>query len=112
MRGHCRPHYYACVVDRRRRSRRANLEWAELERSRHDFGRRDSGGAPRADCAMELRFVRSRFDSERSAVIGPTMAIASISPATGEKMKEFAAFGDAELDRRLTSCADAFEDRL
>src|SRR5947207_6302650 len=108
MRGHCRPHYYACVVDRRRRSRRANLEWAELERSRHDFARCDSGGAARADCAMELRFARSRFDSERSAVIGPTMAIASINPATGEKLKEFAAFDDAEIDKRLKRAEEAF----
>jgi len=57
---------------------------------------------------MELRFTRSRFDSERSAVIKLTMAIASINPATGEKLKEFTAFDDAEIDKRLKRAEEAF----
>ncbi len=57
---------------------------------------------------MELRFARPRFDSERSAVIRPTMAIASINPATGEKLKEFAAFDDAEIEKRLKRAEEAF----
>jgi len=57
---------------------------------------------------MELRFTRSRFDSERSAVIKLTMAIASINPTTGEKLKEFTAFDDAEIDKRLKRAEEAF----
>ncbi|HEY6154972.1 MAG TPA: NAD-dependent succinate-semialdehyde dehydrogenase [Candidatus Udaeobacter sp.] len=34
------------------------------------------------------------------------MAIASINPSTGEKLKEFSPFNDAEIEKRL-SCADA-----
>ena len=36
------------------------------------------------------------------------MAIASINPATGEKLKEFAAFDDAEIERRLKRAEEAF----
>src|SRR5438046_5954567 len=36
------------------------------------------------------------------------MAIASINPATGEKLKEFAAFDDAEIDKRLKRAEEAF----
>ncbi len=36
------------------------------------------------------------------------MAIASINPATGEKLKEFAAFDDAEIDKRLKRAEKAF----
>ena len=36
------------------------------------------------------------------------MAIASINPATGEKLKEFAAFTDAEIEKRLQSAEKAF----
>ncbi|MGH8100311.1 MAG: aldehyde dehydrogenase family protein, partial [Chthoniobacterales bacterium] len=37
------------------------------------------------------------------------MAIASINPATGEKLKEFAAFNDAEIERRLEQAEEAFD---
>jgi succinate-semialdehyde dehydrogenase/glutarate-semialdehyde dehydrogenase len=37
------------------------------------------------------------------------MAIASINPATGEKLKEFSAFKDAEIEKRLQRAAKAFE---
>ncbi len=36
------------------------------------------------------------------------MAIASINPATGEKLKEFAAFDDAEIEKRLKRAEHAF----
>src|SRR5436309_5280128 len=36
------------------------------------------------------------------------MAIASINPATGEKLKEFSPFNDAEIDKRLKSAERAF----
>ena len=36
------------------------------------------------------------------------MAIASINPATGEKLKEFAAFDDAEIEKRLKRSEKAF----
>jgi len=36
------------------------------------------------------------------------MAIASINPATGEKLKEFSPFDDAEIERRLTAAEKAF----
>jgi succinate-semialdehyde dehydrogenase / glutarate-semialdehyde dehydrogenase len=36
------------------------------------------------------------------------MAIASINPATGEKLKEFAAFDDAEIEKRLKRAKKAF----
>jgi succinate-semialdehyde dehydrogenase / glutarate-semialdehyde dehydrogenase len=36
------------------------------------------------------------------------MAIASINPATGEKLKEFAAFDDAEIEKRLKRAEKAF----
>src|SRR5881394_1280432 len=36
------------------------------------------------------------------------MAIASINPATGEKLKEFSPFDDAEIERRLTRAEVAF----
>ena len=36
------------------------------------------------------------------------MAIASINPATGEKLKDFAAFDDAEIDKRLKRAEEAF----
>ena len=36
------------------------------------------------------------------------MAIASINPATEEKLKEFREFDDSELERRLQNAADAF----
>ena len=36
------------------------------------------------------------------------MAIASINPATGEKLKEFSPFDDAEIERRLTRAEEAF----
>src|SRR5213596_2621801 len=35
------------------------------------------------------------------------MAIASINPATGEKVKEFASFDDAEIEKRLKSAENA-----
>jgi NAD-dependent aldehyde dehydrogenases len=35
------------------------------------------------------------------------MAIASINPATGEKVKEFAPFGDAEIEKRLKGAENA-----
>jgi succinate-semialdehyde dehydrogenase/glutarate-semialdehyde dehydrogenase len=37
------------------------------------------------------------------------MAIASINPATGETLKEFAAFSDAEIERRLEQAERAFD---
>lgn len=37
------------------------------------------------------------------------MAIASINPATGEKVKEFAAFDDKEIEKRLALAEKAFE---
>ena len=36
------------------------------------------------------------------------MAIASINPATGEKLKEFAAFDDAEIEKQLKRAEEAF----
>ena len=36
------------------------------------------------------------------------MAIASINPATGEKLKEFPAFSDDEIEKRLTRAEQAF----
>jgi succinate-semialdehyde dehydrogenase/glutarate-semialdehyde dehydrogenase len=36
------------------------------------------------------------------------MAIASVNPATGEKLKEFPRFDDAELERRLSGAEEAF----
>lgn len=36
------------------------------------------------------------------------MAIASINPATGEKLKEFAAFDDKEIEKRLARAEQAF----
>src|SRR5438874_9822767 len=36
------------------------------------------------------------------------MAIASINPATGEKVKEFAPFDDAEIEKRLKGAENAF----
>jgi succinate-semialdehyde dehydrogenase / glutarate-semialdehyde dehydrogenase len=36
------------------------------------------------------------------------MAIASINPATGEKVKEFSPFDDAEIEKRLTAAEKAF----
>src|ERR1700756_234839 len=36
------------------------------------------------------------------------MAIASINPATGEKLKEFSSFDDAEIEKRLTCAEKAF----
>ena len=36
------------------------------------------------------------------------MAIASINPATGEKLKEFAAFDDKEIEKRLKRAEQAF----
>src|SRR5712691_2454477 len=37
------------------------------------------------------------------------MAIASINPATGEKLKEFSSFDDAEIDKRLKRAERAFD---
>jgi len=37
------------------------------------------------------------------------MAIASINPATGEKLKEFGAFDDAEIEKRLKGATEAFD---
>ena len=37
------------------------------------------------------------------------MAIASINPATGEKLKEFSAFDDAEIEKRLSRAEKAFK---
>jgi len=37
------------------------------------------------------------------------MLIASINPATGEKLKEFSAFDDAEIEKRLGRADNAFE---
>jgi len=37
------------------------------------------------------------------------MAIASINPATGEKLKEFSAFDDAEIEKRLSRAENAFK---
>jgi succinate-semialdehyde dehydrogenase/glutarate-semialdehyde dehydrogenase len=37
------------------------------------------------------------------------MLIASINPATGEKLKEFAAFDDAEIEKRLKRAEKAFD---
>ena len=37
------------------------------------------------------------------------MAIASINPATGEKLKEFAPYNDAEIEKRLKQASAAFE---
>ena len=39
------------------------------------------------------------------------MAIASINPATGEKLKEFAPFNDAEIEKRLKRAEHAFQQR-
>src|SRR5437879_10377001 len=36
------------------------------------------------------------------------MAIASINPATGEKLKEFAPFNDEEIEKRLKRAEHAF----
>jgi succinate-semialdehyde dehydrogenase / glutarate-semialdehyde dehydrogenase len=36
------------------------------------------------------------------------MAIASINPATGEKLQEFSAFDDAEMEKRLARAVEAF----
>src|SRR5947208_15859354 len=36
------------------------------------------------------------------------MPIASINPATGEKLKEFSPFGDAEIEKRLSRSEKAF----
>ena len=36
------------------------------------------------------------------------MPIASINPATGEKLKEFSPFDDAEIERRLSRAQEAF----
>src|SRR5205807_5458291 len=36
------------------------------------------------------------------------MAIASINPATGEKLKEFSSFDDAEIEKRLSRAEKAF----
>ncbi len=36
------------------------------------------------------------------------MAIASINPATGEKLKDFSAFDDAEIEKRLSRAENAF----
>src|SRR5215469_17631488 len=36
------------------------------------------------------------------------MAIASINPATGERLKEFSAFGSAEIEKRLSGAEKAF----
>ena len=36
------------------------------------------------------------------------MAIASINPATGEKLKEFPAFSDDEIEKRLKRAEQAF----
>src|SRR3989440_12638277 len=36
------------------------------------------------------------------------MPIASINPATGEKLKEFSPFDDAEIEKRLKGAEDAF----
>ena len=36
------------------------------------------------------------------------MAIASINPATGEKVQEFSAFDDAEMEKRLARAEKAF----
>ena len=38
------------------------------------------------------------------------MAIASINPATGEKLKEFSAFDDAEIEKRLSLAETAFRE--
>src|SRR5438552_15238600 len=73
---------------------------------------------------MELRFARSHFDPERSAIVesrehlatrGPgdsrlldRMAIASINPATGEKLKQFPTFNDEEIEKRLKRAEHAF----
>jgi len=37
-----------------------------------------------------------------------SMAIASINPAIGEKLKEFSPFDDTEIERRLTAAEKAF----
>ncbi|MFN2598726.1 MAG: NAD-dependent succinate-semialdehyde dehydrogenase [Pyrinomonadaceae bacterium] len=37
------------------------------------------------------------------------MAIATINPATGEKLREFAALSDAEIDEKIARAAEAFE---
>jgi succinate-semialdehyde dehydrogenase/glutarate-semialdehyde dehydrogenase len=37
------------------------------------------------------------------------MAIASINPATGEKLKEFSPFDDAEIEKRLSRAEKAFK---
>src|SRR5437764_11932041 len=37
------------------------------------------------------------------------MAIASINPATGEKLKEFAPFNDAQIEKRLKRAEHAFQ---
>src|SRR5947208_4251885 len=37
------------------------------------------------------------------------MAIASINPATGEKLKEFSPFDDAEIEKRLSRAEQAFK---
>jgi succinate-semialdehyde dehydrogenase/glutarate-semialdehyde dehydrogenase len=36
------------------------------------------------------------------------MAIASVNPATGEKLKEFTAFSDSEIEKRLKLAEHAF----
>ena len=38
-----------------------------------------------------------------------SMAIASINPATGEKLKEFSPFDDAEIEKRLSRAEKAFK---
>src|SRR5581483_554750 len=95
-------------VDRRRRIRRTNFERAELERSRDDFAGSNSGGNPRPARAVVVRFARSHFDSEGTSAVRSTMAIASINPATGEKLKDFTPHDAPEIERRLQCAVDAF----
>src|SRR6266487_4534891 len=47
-------------------------------------------------CQVDRRLIKS-------------MAIASINPATGEKLKEFTAHNDAEIDKRLKRAEHAFQ---
>lgn len=38
------------------------------------------------------------------------MAIASVNPATGEKLREFAPLGEAEIEKKLERAEQAFRD--
>src|SRR5207237_10684066 len=62
---------------------------------------------PRQRGALHSRFLVRKF--ETCATVRSTMSITSINPATGEKLKEFSAFDENEIEKRLQRAARAFE---